>query len=340
MTVATIDQRGLLLGADVLRLPATGAEPATRRRSDGARHVAVEHDPLAGALLARVRHRHRRQQRLRVRVRGSLVELRRPAPISTILPRYMTAAKSEMWRTTERSWAMNTYDRPSSSCRSSSRFTTPAWIDTSSADTGSSSTSSSGSSASARAMPMRWRCPPENSCGNRLACSAFRPTSSISSLTRALIGLPLAASMDHHRLGDDRLHRHPRVQRRVRVLEDDLHLLTQRPDGAARLGQHLLAPELHRARRRRDQPQDQATGGRLAATRLADDAQRLALVHRQRHARHGLDGRDLMLEEPGADRELLHQVGDLEDGLSQRTLLRIRPPRARSCSSTGSSSAK
>ena len=62
------------------------------------------------------------------------------------------------------------------SCRSSSRLTTPAWIDTSSADTGSSSTSRSGSSASARAMPMRWRWPPENSCGNRLACSGFRPT--------------------------------------------------------------------------------------------------------------------------------------------------------------------
>ena len=40
-----------------------------------------------------------------------------------------------------------------------------AWIDTSSAETGSSSTISVGSSASARAMPMRCRCPPENSCG-------------------------------------------------------------------------------------------------------------------------------------------------------------------------------
>ena len=40
-----------------------------------------------------------------------------------------------------------------------------AWIDTSSADTGSSATISLGLTASARAMPMRWRCPPENSCG-------------------------------------------------------------------------------------------------------------------------------------------------------------------------------
>ena len=50
-------------------------------------------------------------------------------------------------------------------CSSSSRLMTPAWIDTSSADTGSSSTISFGSSASARAMPMRWRWPPEKCCG-------------------------------------------------------------------------------------------------------------------------------------------------------------------------------
>ncbi len=60
---------------------------------------------------------------------------------------------------------MITYVRPSSCWRSSSRFTTWAWIDTSSAETGSSATTSFGFSASARAMPMRWRWPPENSCG-------------------------------------------------------------------------------------------------------------------------------------------------------------------------------
>jgi predicted exporter len=47
-----------------------------------------------------------------------------------------------------------------------SRLMTCAWIETSSAETGSSQTMSFGAaSASARAMPMRWRWPPENSCG-------------------------------------------------------------------------------------------------------------------------------------------------------------------------------
>ena len=40
-----------------------------------------------------------------------------------------------------------------------------AWIETSSAETGSSQTTKSGFSAIARASPMRWRWPPENSCG-------------------------------------------------------------------------------------------------------------------------------------------------------------------------------
>ena len=40
-----------------------------------------------------------------------------------------------------------------------------AWIETSSAETGSSAMISFGLSASARAIPIRWRWPPENSCG-------------------------------------------------------------------------------------------------------------------------------------------------------------------------------
>ena len=45
------------------------------------------------------------------------------------------------------------------------RLMTPARTDTSSAETGSSNTTSFGRSVSARAMPMRWRWPPENSDG-------------------------------------------------------------------------------------------------------------------------------------------------------------------------------
>ena len=60
---------------------------------------------------------------------------------------------------------MNRYASLNSSCRSDSRLSTCAWIETSSAETGSSATSSLGLSISARAIAMRWRCPPENMCG-------------------------------------------------------------------------------------------------------------------------------------------------------------------------------
>ena len=57
--------------------------------------------------------------------------------------------------TTERSCETNRYDNPNRSCRSSSRLMIPAWIDTSSADTGSSSARILGCNANALAMPMR-----------------------------------------------------------------------------------------------------------------------------------------------------------------------------------------
>ena len=52
---------------------------------------------------------------------------------------------------------------------------TCAWIDTSSAETGSSATISFGFSASARAIEMRCRWPPENSCGKALHLGAAQP---------------------------------------------------------------------------------------------------------------------------------------------------------------------
>ena len=43
--------------------------------------------------------------------------------------------------------------------------------------------------ASARAIPIRWRCPPENSCGYLRPCSGDRPTFSSRKATRAVLSL-------------------------------------------------------------------------------------------------------------------------------------------------------
>src|SRR4028118_2299994 len=56
------------------------------------------------------------------------------------------------------------------------RFRICACTDTSRAEVGSSQTMKSALEASARAMAMRWRWPPENSCGHFLPSSGWRPT--------------------------------------------------------------------------------------------------------------------------------------------------------------------
>ena len=79
----------------------------------------------------------------------------------------MTATRSLTFFTTARSCAMKRTVRLYSCFRSSSRLRICACTETSSADTISSQTSSFGLSTSARAMLMRWHCPPENSRGRR-----------------------------------------------------------------------------------------------------------------------------------------------------------------------------
>ena len=155
------------------------------------------------------------------------------SPISTIRPRYITATRSAMCRTTDRSCATNRYDRPSAALQLFEQ------VDDARADrhiqrrTGSSSTSTFGSSASARAMPMRCRWPPENAWGYRLACSGCSPTSVSSSRTRrarSAGGTPCASQ----RLGEDVADRQPRIERRHRILEHHLQVAADRKPLARR----------------------------------------------------------------------------------------------------------
>src|SRR5215207_8001589 len=62
----------------------------------------------------------------------------------------MMAMRSEIWRTTPRSWLMNNMVRPSSRRSLRNRLMICAWIETSSEATGSSQTRTSGVMASAR----------------------------------------------------------------------------------------------------------------------------------------------------------------------------------------------
>src|SRR5580704_2473221 len=115
---------------------------------------------------------------------------------------------------------------PVASLMSASRFSTWAWIDTSSAATDSSRMRIFGSAASARAIATRCRCPPDSDLGGTDRCRSSRPTS-----PAALGGQPV---VDAEHLVDRHLRAVPRVEAGVRVLEDDLHLAAAPPALACR----------------------------------------------------------------------------------------------------------
>src|SRR5882724_5171361 len=158
----------------------------------------------------------------------------------------MTAMRSATCFTTPRPCEIRMKPSWKRCCRSRSRLTICAWIETSSADTGSSPTISLGLQARARAMPMRWRWPPENSCGKRCAWRGLRPTSCSSSATRSRASAP-RATMQPHRLGEHLADGHARVERGVGVLEDDLHVAPARAHLPVAQREDVLALELHRA---------------------------------------------------------------------------------------------
>jgi hypothetical protein len=118
-----------------------------------------------------------------------------------------------------------------------------------------------------------------------------------------LVLLAAAPPPDPQRLGQDVAHLPPRVQRRDRVLEDELEAGADLPQALARQAGQVLPVEAHPTRRGRRQLDDRLAGRRLAAARLADEAERLALADVEGHAR---DGVDLLAAGGELDDQVLH----------------------------------
>ena len=115
------------------------------------------------------------------------------------------------------------------------------------------------------------------------------------------------------RLGDGRSDRHPRIERAVGVLEDDLHPAAHLAQGVGLQAHQVDAVERHLAVRGLAEPDQRAAGGALAAAGLADEAQRLAAADRERDAVDRLHRPDRLLEHAGADREVDLEVLDLDE---------------------------
>src|SRR5262249_26447874 len=118
------------------------------------------------------------------------------------------------------------------------------------------------------------------------------------------------------RLADDLPHRHARVQRGIRILEDDLHVPRHRAQLVAAHRGDVAPLEPHAARGRLDQPQDAAAGGALAAARFADQAQRLAGREIEADAVDRVHAADLARQQATLDREVLDQLLDAQQWLA------------------------
>ncbi len=121
--------------------------------------------------------------------------------------------------------------------------------------------------------------------------------------------------MNHERFFDDVADAHARVERGVRILEDDLHLATRLAQAIAGEAQHVFPLKANFSRCRFDEPQDAAAGGRLATAGFTDQAERFAGIDREADPVDGANGcRPSPAEKPLRTREFLHQIPDLEQG--------------------------
>jgi len=125
-------------------------------------------------------------------------------------------------------------------------------------------------------------------------------------------GLAVGQFVDVQRLADDLLDRHARIERAVRILKNHLELAPSRTQFRAAHFQDVLAVERDSPRRRLDKPDDGAAERRLAATALADEAERFARRDAEAHVVHRLHEFADAAEHPVLHGKMHLQVFDFE----------------------------
>ena len=260
----------------------TVGEGARLRRHPHGRHPPGDLAQPALRMPGRVRHRV--QQTVGVRMAVPREERVGVPASSTTRPAYMTTTRSAMSATTPRSWVISRTAVPISVRRSRSTSRIPAWTVTSSAVVGSSATRILGRQATAMAIITRCRIPPESWCGySPRRRRGQRDADEVEQLGRPVgHGRAAHALVPPQHLADLATDGQHRVERGHGLLEDvrDVsspyvaQLLT-------RAGQQRGAAQ---ARRPRDpgvagqQPGQRQRGDALAAARLADQREHLALA--------------------------------------------------------------
>ena len=159
------------------------------------------------------------------------------------------------------------------------RLTTWAWTDTSSAETGSSqSRSVSDSMQVRRAIPIRWPCPPENSCGNLSRYSDRDPTSRQkvrpARFPHAPCGRRPAGGLSRPRDDRQNTHRDRGTNKGPRKIIWILLRRSSRIDGSTSRSIILPCRGHNLTDCRLDQVEGYERRGRFSAARFADEPQR------------------------------------------------------------------
>src|SRR4029450_10700742 len=148
---------------------------------------------------------------------------------------------------------------------------------------------------------------------------------------------PLGAHLlNPKRRPHNRPDRVPRIQRRIRILENDLHIPAQRPHPRPTQPRDIPTLKLDRPPRRRQQLRHHPTRRRLPTTRLPPQPPRLPRRHLKRHPINRLDRPHLPLKQnPPRHRKMLLQPPHPQQRIPRlidlppqvRALIRRDPPR-------------
>jgi hypothetical protein len=125
---------------------------------------------------------------------------------------------------------------------------------------------------------------------------------------------PAGKPVQPERLADDLPARHPRIERRVGILEDDVHPAPVRAQVAPGEIRDVGAVQPDRPIGRLVETVDAVADGRLAAAGLPDEAEDLSRGDRERDAVDGVDD-PAGAAHAAAEREVLHEPFDLQDRL-------------------------
>ena len=222
-----------------LRVRAAGAKAAARRRVDRARHVALQYHPLRRARRARAPESPRAAPAC---TGGAAARTARAlAAYSTMRPRYMTATRAAMCLTTARSCAMNTYGEPEALLQVHQQvdhLRLDRYVERRHRLVADDQPRLDGERArDADPLPL--------AAGElvRIALGVLRRQADQAEQLGDAIAAPAGReTVQRQRLADGLRDRHARIERRVRVLEDDLQRAPLRAHRARRRARTAPAP--------------------------------------------------------------------------------------------------